>query len=119
MFSATRNHSAASALLSGLVALTLAFAATASQARPTVDTARITVRYAELDVTKPAGAQALYRMIQQAAYDVCDGYVGRFSRMQTVNSACYKSAVANAVAAVGSPQLTALYGARRTKLAAN
>lgn len=119
MFTATRNHGATSALCRGLVALTLAFAATVSHAQSTVNTARITVRYAELDVTKPAGAQALYRMIQQAAFDVCDGYVGRFSQMQTLKSACYKDAVANAVAAVGSPQLTALHGMQQTKLAAN
>jgi UrcA family protein len=119
MFTATRNHGAASALFGALAALSLAFAATASQAQPTVDTTRITVRYAELDVTKPAGAQALYRMIQQAAYQVCDGYVGRFSRMRTLESGCYKDAVANAVAAVGSPQLSAVHGARQTRVAGN
>ena len=119
MFTATRNHGVRGLLVAGFAALTLSIAATGAHASPTVDTSRITVRYGELDLAKPAGARALYRLIQQAAFDVCDGYVGRFSEMQTRRSACYKDAIANAVAAVGSPQLTALYGNSRTKLAAN
>jgi UrcA family protein len=67
------------------------------------DVRRQVVRFAELDLTRPAGAEELYRRIQRAAREVCqiDGWRG-YASMECINSA-----IARAVAAVNTPLLTA------------
>ena len=62
------------------------------------------VRFAELDLTRPAGAQELYRRIQHAAREVC-GYYGPGG----YDRGCADRAIARAVAEVGAPLLTARY----------
>jgi len=63
-----------------------------------------TVRFADLNLARPAGADALYRRIQQAAREVCepDGPAGHLSGYQE----CVSNAIARAVADVGAPLLT-------------
>jgi UrcA family protein len=66
----------------------------------------VAVKYADLNLTAAAGADALYRRIKVAAADVC-GYEGR-SLAEIANwHDCMHGAVADAVAAIDSPLLTA------------
>jgi UrcA family protein len=70
------------------------------------DVRREVVRFADLDLTRPAGAQELYRRIQRAAREVCGIYgPGGYDR------SCADRAIAGAVATVGAPLLRAHYEA--------
>ena len=70
------------------------------------DVRREVVRFADLDLTRPAGAQALYGRIQRAAHEVCASNVpGGYDR------SCADQAVARAVATVGAPLLRSHYEA--------
>jgi len=64
------------------------------------------VRFAELDLTRPAGAQELYRRIQRAAHKVCETY-----GLRGYDRNCADHAIARAVATVGAPLLRAHYEA--------
>ena len=68
----------------------------------------VTVRYADLNLSSAAGANTLYRRIVGAARFSC-GYEGKSLREQMQWQSCVKSAVADAVATVNSPNLTAIY----------
>ena len=63
---------------------------------------REVVRFADLDLTRPAGAQQLYRRIERAAHEVCAAYGPR-----GYDRSCADAAIARAVAEVGAPLLTA------------
>jgi len=64
------------------------------------------VRFADLDLTRPAAAQELYRRIKRAAREVCAVYgPGGYVR------GCADDAIARAVAKVGSPLLRARHEA--------
>jgi UrcA family protein len=70
----------------------------------------VTVSFADLDLSKAAGAQTLYKRIKAAARRACgsiDGYT--HMRSQRGWRECYESAIADAVARVDRPSLTALY----------
>jgi UrcA family protein len=66
------------------------------------------VSYADLDISKPAGAKVLYGRIKAAARHVCalNGY-NDLSSMQWANQ-CTDRAIDKAVKDVGSPALSAL-----------
>jgi UrcA family protein len=68
------------------------------------------VSYADLNLSTPAGASTLYRRIQRAARSVCgaDDRVGSILPHLQWRK-CYESAVADAVAKVNSPMLTAVH----------
>ncbi len=72
---------------------------------PSNDVRTETVRFADLDLTRAAGALALYRRIQQAARDVCrpDGSAAWY---QSGYLECRSSAIAHAVTDIGAPLLT-------------
>lgn len=74
----------------------------------TPDLPTVTVRYADLDLSSPAGANALYGRIQAAARQVC-GYPGTDLIEQSSWRSCYRSAVGNAVRKVNSPLLIAVH----------
>jgi UrcA family protein len=66
----------------------------------------MTVSYGDLNLAAAAGADTLYRRIESAAADIC-GYEGR-SLAEIANSHdCVHGAIAQAVAAIDSPLLTA------------
>jgi len=70
-----------------------------------------TVKFADLDLTRPAGAQELYHRIEHAASDVCDPYVpGRHIVLIRYRD-CMDQAIGRAVAEVDAPLLTARYEA--------
>jgi UrcA family protein len=102
--------------VAGLAALALAFTVNAV-ASPTDEPRSITVRFAELDLSKPAGAKVLYSRIKHAASIVCGGHGSpdayRYYRQ------CYSDAVTRAVQSINSPLLTAMHGKEITRLAKN
>ena len=66
----------------------------------------VTVSYAELDLSKPAGAEVLYERLQQAAAKVCGFY--RSPNLVPVpnkmdKQACYADALSRAVAQIDAP----------------
>jgi UrcA family protein len=87
----------------GCLLLTTAFAA------PVVATDSVKVRYEDLNLTTPAGSATLLRRITQAAKVVCPEYPAGDVRRIKIFRPCYREAVANAVANVHQPSLTALY----------
>ena len=101
------------------VALLAALAAGAQAA----DAPQVHVTYADLNVGTTAGAMRLYRRIRAAADQVC-GVPGTWELARVGQiKACAARAVADAVAAVNAPALTAVYKADRgvapgTRLAA-
>lgn len=73
----------------------------------------VVVRYAELDLSKPQGIDALYIRIQGAAKLVCradSSVLGRYPRVSS--SKCYQDAIERAVTQVNLVKLTALHRAR-------
>ena len=69
-----------------------------------------TVHYADLNLSSPQGAAALYRRIKWAARDVC-GWNDDVLEMQADARACVEKAIADAVTRVGRLELTAIYNA--------
>ena len=85
------------ALLLGLIGATQA-----SAGQP----AAIRVGYGDLDLATSAGAHTLYERIAGAARTVC-GFEGTALVEQSLWNSCYRGAIADAVARVNSPLLTA------------
>lgn len=101
-----------------IVAISLAAALTgysvsARAVASAVKVRSVTVRYAELDLAKPQGVEALYIRIEGAARRVCgaDSSVHLRDRM---NRNCYENAIGRAVKQVGLPTLTAMHRAKTT-----
>ncbi len=114
------NRAALKSLAVGLVALTLGVTSTGVLARSASDSSSsVTVSVADLDLSRSTGAQVLYKLIQQAAYEVCNGFVGPFAELRTKASPCYRTAVANAVTQVDSPLLDTLHRAQLSRIASN
>jgi UrcA family protein len=69
-----------------------------------------TVSFADLDLSKPAGAQTLYKRIKAAARHVC-GPVDNYTYVTPSRGfrECYEKAIADAVAQIDRPSLTALH----------
>jgi UrcA family protein len=72
----------------------------------------VTVPYAELDLAKPAGVEALYIRIGGAARRVCRAGFSPHLRDQMNSSNCYQDAIGRAVKQVNLPTLTAIHRAR-------
>lgn len=73
---------------------------------------RETVSYADLDVNKAEGAQALYKRLNRAAKTVCAPLRGRDLTRAGEHRACVGEALANAVGEVNQPLLTQHHNAR-------
>jgi hypothetical protein len=67
------------------------------------------VRFGDLDLTRAAGAQELYRRITHAARDVCETIGPGGSAVGIRNRACIDRAIARAVVDIDSPLLTERY----------
>jgi UrcA family protein len=78
-----------------------------------------TVRFADLDISKPEGAKVLYQRIVAAAGRVCTSDGFQTLRTMKQDKICTDYAVDKAVKAVGSPQLSALRWAHMIHLASN
>jgi len=71
------------------------------------------VSYAGLDLSSKAGAASLYRRLKGAAQDVCGSVDHRQLEQYAHWTTCYEKALADAVAQVNQPQVTALYRTQR------
>jgi UrcA family protein len=76
----------------------------ASAAAP--DVPSISVRYADLDLTRTAGAAALYGRLAVAAKTVCGPFEPRDLGSVARFNGCVERAIATAVAKVDQPALT-------------
>jgi UrcA family protein len=73
---------------------------------------RATVKFGDLDISHPQGAARLYLRIRAAAQHVCAPFDGSGLSAKSHLDACVNKAVADAVAKVGSPELSDVYSAR-------
>lgn len=98
----TRAGIGAFAVCTSLVAYT------AAAAEPKVKS--LAVSFADLDLSKSAGAQTLYKRIKAAARHVC-GPTDQYTFVTSASAfrQCFEKAVADAVAQVDRPSLTALH----------
>ena len=98
--------------LSTLAAIACTFTVGTAIAGPPADAIpSVTVSYADLDLASQAGAQVLYQRIKQAAQTVCAALASKQLERQALWHDCYEQAVANAVATIDRPLLTALHRA--------
>jgi UrcA family protein len=71
------------------------------------------VRFADLDLTRGAGAAVLYSRIHSAAREVCEPAIVSFPQKWMVGTRrCVDEAIARAVADVNTPALTSYYLAK-------
>jgi UrcA family protein len=76
------------------------------------DAPSVTVSFSDLDLSKPRGTATLYTRIRNAARTVC-GTIDIALVEEKVNwDECVDRSIANAVAKVGDPSLTAYYLAK-------
>jgi UrcA family protein len=99
-----------------IVAISLAaaltgFSVSARAVTSAVKVRSVTVRYAELDLAKPQGVEALYMRIGGAARRVCRADSSLRLR-DRVNSSCYQDAIGRAIEQVSLPALTDLHRAK-------
>ena len=106
------NTSTPSTGLRGFIA-TAIFAATglcfAAIAAGDPSSASITVKYADLDIASPSGALVLYGRIRTAAQSACSYF---WFKTDADEARCVHNTIANAVAKVNQPALSAVYNAR-------
>ena len=93
-----------------LVAVVTALGPQLSFARPP-DPPRITVRFADLDLSRPEGAQTLYNRLRSAAEQVCEQVQSESGLSWTFRAykTCIDKATADAIAKVNRPLLTAYW----------
>lgn len=76
----------------------------------------VTVKFGDLEISRPQGAAALYRRIHSAAETVCSLFRDHRDLVSQMHlDACINKAVADAVAAVNEPALLAVYRAKMKK----
>lgn len=84
------------------------------------DPPTITVKFAELDLSRQEGAQELYRRIKSAAHAVCNATGGSFEAQRfSKHRQCFQTAVDDAVSRVNRPTLTALHKKQTPRLASS
>ncbi len=100
------------AYIGALGACTDAYAADTSTVQG-LEFAQRTVKFADLDLTRTAGAEALYSRIRSAAKQVCaPSFVSREWEASKNTRLCIDQAITRAVADVHAPMLTSYYMAR-------
>jgi UrcA family protein len=76
----------------------------------------VKVHFGDLDLTKPAGVDTLYRRIQQAARMVCRDSASPYEIGRArVFRKCYDTAIDTAVSDVSAPLLTARHDGNKSK----
>jgi UrcA family protein len=110
------NHRIKRIILTGISALALSATLSLGEAQADPSELRqVKVRFDELDLSKPAGAEALYRRLQSAAGKVCDSKSVVYKNRR--DHACYQTALTNAVVQVNSPLLSQIHGMQMERLA--
>jgi UrcA family protein len=98
-------------ILGYVAAMTLACVLVASNAHAGDDVHSETVKFADLNLSSPAGAEALYRRISAAAQRVC-GYEATSIYGPSIWQNCVRPTVDATVAKVNNPLLTRLHPGR-------
>jgi UrcA family protein len=104
-------------LVTSLTVATLSLASTGFASASDNDVRKVTVGYAELDLSKPAGADALYQRIKRAAFLVCGGEDSPIGWNRIQKQQCISASVDEAVAKVNAPLLSALHQGQNTRVA--
>ncbi len=110
----TLNHAHRSPTwLAALAALSCAVAAGHAFAGYEFDQVRSEkVSFADLNLSTLEGATALYRRIEYAAHKVCYPDGSQVLGLNFEWKKCYQSAIADAIAKVNSPMLTAVHNSK-------
>jgi UrcA family protein len=103
MSSNVKSHNRS--IITYATAMWLACIFVAFDANAGADVRSETVKFADLNVGTPAGAEALYGRIHAAAWHVCQQPAGALQAART----CMKRAESDAVGKVNAPLLTAFY----------
>jgi UrcA family protein len=83
----------------------------AQEARPATHDRQMVVHYDDLDISRQAGAKALLYRLAVAATAVCNGLPDLRNLEQMMDyRACKRDAMDRAVALIGAPAVTLLYG---------
>jgi UrcA family protein len=90
-------------------ALASSFSAVASAADASNKPINVIVKFADLNISSPAGARALYGRIRAASENACSYYWFKMNQNQV---RCVHDAIANAVTKVNRPALFAVYNAK-------
>lgn len=112
----------ARAWIGGLAALCLTIGAQQASAEAEFEDFRsITISYSDLDLTRQAGIETLYKRISSAARAACGpASLHKYDAFLSSRKAwreCVDRAIANAVAEIGEPKLTALHVERSRRVA--
>src|SRR5262249_10399325 len=83
-----------------------------AQADAPQDVPRVTVHFAELDLTRSEGAAVLYERLASAARTVCNSLDGRDLASQMRFRSCVATPIGSAVGKVDRSALTAYYKTR-------
>jgi UrcA family protein len=89
----------------------LTVATTSFAGAPSADPPTVAVRYDDLNLSTPAGVNALYHRISVAARQVCPDVFSRDMGVVAAGERCQASAVAHAVRDVNNPQLALVHAA--------
>ena len=103
------------AALTGLMAITLlqfSSAAAEGVAESGADNRAVVVQYDDLDLTRDAGVQALYRRLQNAAERVCGSYDVHVTRTRQAWIDCVETTMTRAVDELGRTKLAALHASK-------
>lgn len=76
------------------------------------DSSRQTVEFRDLDLTKSADTERLYRRLRTASQQVCGIWDRGAASRHNPRTECAATALNNAVTTIGHPSLTALHAAR-------
>jgi len=98
-----------------LLAVTLAAMCAIANAGTPAESAQRTVRFADLDLTHPAGVAVLHQRIRAAAQEVCQPLSEHDLVMLAASRSCVTDAIARAVKDVNAPAL-ARSSQRKTEL---
>jgi UrcA family protein len=73
---------------------------------------QLTVKFADLDISRTEGATVLYGRIRAAAKNVCAPFDRGGALDKIAFASCIQKSIADAVTAVNAPALTAVYSAK-------
>lgn len=95
-----------SAVRRALLAVAMASICTIANAGSPEQSTQRTVRFADLDLSRPAGIAVLYQRIRVAAREVCQPFSERDLMLLTDARSCFRDAIDHAVDDVHSPALS-------------
>jgi UrcA family protein len=96
----------------GFIGLVPLAANAAQGSRPQFEGPAVVVKYADLDIRTPRGAEQLYERIAHAAVQLCPQADFQEIQRYAVAVRCRNEVVAQAVNRINSPQLAAVYASR-------